>query len=350
MDPDIVLLGQTLREKVLREYQYKYRSRNYRLLFQIPSGGLGPIWFKDLMETLEFAGIKCASIRWNDPGFHQTWDTFRPNVFISLDIIEVLRSLDLEYIKTYKKNHGCFRLFTPIVKSRFPKNDISPIDKWRLNLACSGQSVDAYFSMYVDEFYDFFFAEWKEAGFRYLSLPHGCNPLYHYPRQGNREFDYFMATSYGHERVKLTWQYLKPIFEHHFGLWAGPGWGFGIGPVQSDELPDYYARTKIVPNPLARFLIHFPAEITERSFSATACGAFQITDWTPVTERFYSREEFVSVRGENEFLEAFNYYFNRPDERNAIIKKSMKRVFTNHTYFHRIDNLIAFLDQNQDLF
>jgi len=343
-------MGQTLREKVLREYQNKYQSCNYRLLFQIPPNGLGPIWFKDLMETLEYTGIKCASIQWNDIEFHKKWDAFRPNVFISLDIVNVLRSLDLEYIKAYKKNFGCLRFFTPIVKYRFPKGDISPEDKWRLNLANSGQSVDAYFSMFVDEFYDYFFPEWKEAGFQYLSLPHGCNPLHHYPRDGIREYDYFMATNFGPERVQLTWEYLRPVFSQYHGLWGGPGWNFGIGPVDSDKTPIYYAKSRIVPNPLARFLIQFPSEITERAFSATASGAFLITDRTPITDQFYTMDEMITVNGSKEFLDAFQYYLDRPDKMIIVIKKGLKRVFYDHTYFHRIDRLIQFLDQNSALF
>jgi hypothetical protein len=347
---DIVRYGKELRDTVLEKYRDKYKCKPYRFLFQIPPDGLGVIWFKDLMQTLEYAGVRCESIKQSDPDFLQAWNAFQPNVFISLDAPEVLRSLDLDFICDYKKNHGCLRFFTPITKYRFPEPGISAEDFWRLELAREGRSVDAFFSMFVNEHFACFWNEWVEVGFQHLSMPHGCNPIYHYPRQGVRDLDYFMATSFGGERVQLTWEYLSPIFKKYNGLWAGPNWGFGLGPLTSDQLPELYARAKIVPNPLARFLINYPSEITERSFSAIASGVFQITDWTPVTERFYTPDELVTVRSSVEFIEKFDYYIHRPDERERIVSNGLRRVFSEHTYFHRIDGLIQFLDQNPKLF
>jgi hypothetical protein len=350
VDPEIIQLGQKLRQSTLEEYQSKYKDSSYRILFQIPPNGVGIVWFQDLMRALNYVGIPCASVQWADPNFRQTWDSFRPNVFMSIDIAGVIKDNDLDFINQYKKKEGCLRLFTPSNKTHFPKPGLSEEDKWRLDLARSGKLVDAYFCMFVKEHYDEFFPEWREAGFEYLSLPNGCNPIYQFPQDGKREFDYFLATSYGPDRIIMTWRYIKPIFERYNGLWAGPGWGFGIGPIKSDELPALYARAKIVPNPLHPFLTQHPHEISERAFSATACGAFQITDWTPVTEKFFASDELISARGAQEFLEKFEYYVQRPDERNAIIKKGVQRVFTQHTYFHRIASLVEFLDQHPDLF
>ncbi|MBA4384743.1 MAG: hypothetical protein C0410_08405 [Anaerolinea sp.] len=347
---EIIQLGQNLRADVLRQYKDKYQSKSYRILFQVPPSGVGILWFNDLMQTLSHTGIQCASVQWNDPNFHHTWDDFQPNVFISMDITPVLQSLDLEFIHQYKKSQGCLRLFTPANKHRFPKSGMSSEDAWRFKLARTGHSVDAYFCMFVDEFFTQFWSEWKNIGFQYLSLPHGCNPIYQYPHEAARDLDYFMATSCGPERVELTWKYIKPVFENYHGLWGGPNWGFGLGPISSTQLPDMYARARIVPNPLARFLIDYPSEITERAFSATACGVFQITDWTPVTERFYNPNELVTVRSRKEFLEKFDYYIAHPEERNRIIKNGVQRVFSEHTYFHRIDQLVEFLDHNQELF
>lgn len=347
---EIISLGKNLRESVLQKYKNKYKDKPYRILFQIPPHGVGVIWFKDLIQTLEYTGIPCALAKWNDSDFRRVWDNFQPNIFISLDIPDVLRSLDLDFICAYKKSHGCLRLFTPVNKHRFPLPSLSQEDAWRLHLARQGRSVDAYFCMFEEEFYKRFWPEWEQSGFKYLSLPHGCNPIYHYPRSAIRDLDYFMATSFGPERVELTWKYLKPIFQKYNGLWGGPGWGFGLGYIKSEHLPDLYARAKIVPNPLARFLVRYPSEITERAFSATACGAFQITDWTPVTERFYKPDELVTVRGEREFLEKFDFYLNRPGERERIIMNGLQRVFKEHTYFNRIDRLVEFLEHNQNLF
>jgi len=347
---EIISLGKQLREDVLEQYKDKYSSKEYRFLFQLPPGGLGAVWFADLMQTLEHAGIACLSVQWNDPNFKLTWETFHPNVFITLDLPVVLNSLDLDYINEYKSRSGCLRLFTPVNKYNYPYKEMNSEDQWRFDLACAGRSADAFFCMFVEEYFAQVWTEWKDFGFQYLSLPHGCNPIYQYPREASKDLDYFMATTFGPERVTLTWQYLKTVFRKYKGLWAGPGWEFGMGFVNSQQLPDLYARSKIIPNPLARFLIEYPSEITERAYSATACGAFQITDWTPVTERFFTSDELITVRSKREFLEKFDNYLVNSEMRNQTIIKGMKRVFSEHTYFHRIDKLIAFLDNNQELF
>lgn len=342
-----IQLGRRLRDEVLLEYQGKFRSKPYRILFHIPPSGVGKIWFRDLIVILQHTGIPCATVDWNDPEFSTKWTDFQPDVFISMDHPLVLKSLNLDFINLYKRERGIFRLMTPTNKSHYPDPRMSKEDLWRFDLAKSGRSVDAYFCMFEEDYFNLFWPEWKQLGFQYLSLPHGCNPLYQYPRPAARDLDYFMATSCGPERVDLTLDYMKEVFRKYDGLWAGPDWGFGMGAIDAKDMPDFYARARIIPNPLARFLIQYPAEITERAFSATACGAFQITDWTPVTDRFYASDELITVTSKVEFLEKFEYYISRPDERNLVIQKGLRRVFSEHTYFHRVDRLIAFLDANQ---
>jgi hypothetical protein len=316
----------------------------------MPSSGVGFVWFEDLIQCLEFMGIPCAVIQRNDKDFYVKWASFQPNVFISMDLPEVLRSLDLNFINGYKKSHGCLRFLTPIVTHRFPAPGMSRDDQWRLALAIAGKSVDAYFSMMVPEFFSQFFANWENAGFRYLWLPNACNPFRHFPECGKKEFDYFMVTSYGTDRVRVTRKYLKSIFENYYGLWAGEGWGFGEGYIEPNKLRLYYARTRIALNPLQNYLIRFPSETTERSFSAIACGAFQITNRTPVTNLFFSSDELCCVDNDVDFLDCFEYYVNRPDERNEITLRGIRRVFLEHTYFHRITNLVHFLDNSRHLF
>ena len=347
----LVETGQVLRRNILEQCVSKYKNSGYRILFQMPTVGVGVIWFNDLRQCLDHTGIPCAIVQRGDAHFQEKWEEFRPNVFISMDLPEVLKSLDFDYINQYKKKHGCLRLFTPGAKHHFPKSGLSTEDQWRLELACSGQSVDAYFSMMAPEFFSQHLAEWEQAGFKYLTLPNACNPIDHYPLPENKDLDYFMATSHGIERVEITWQYLKPIFKRYYGLWAGGSrWGFGIDFIPSEQMPSFYARTRIAPNPLMPYLIQYPMEICDRTFSAAACGIFQITNWTPVTDRFFTTDELTQVRTPVEFLQTFEYYIKRPEERNTIALKTLQRVFSQHTYFHRIDMLVSFLDTCQQLF
>jgi hypothetical protein len=351
-DSGIVLLGQSLTDRVLDNYHLKYKYKPLRILFQMPPGGVGTLWFQDIINCLNHTGIASDAIKRNSVNFNDKLETFKPNVFISMDESEVLRSPDIAVLLKYKKDNGCLRLFTPISCHRFPEPGMSDEDKWRLEEAVSGRTADAFFSMMAPEFFQRFLPEWVLHGFKHLSLPNACNPLVHKPVEGEKEFDYFIATSFGDERFFLTYEYLRPIFKKYYGLFAGPGWEFGAGAIPPSEMPFLYSRTKIVPNPLGanRFLVQYPAEITERAFSALSCGAFQITELTPVTRRFFDADELTCVTGKKEFIEAFDYYINKPDERNSIVQKGMTRLYKEHTYFHRIDLLIDFIDSCRSLF
>jgi hypothetical protein len=343
MDGELVETGLALRREVLSQYHDKFAGSGYRVLFHLPMGGVGTIWFSDLMECLTHTGILCLGIPRGDGGFREKWERFQPNVFISMDQVEVLRSLDLEYIASYAKDIGCVRLFTPISKHRFPMDGMSREDEWRFRLATAGKTVDAYFSMMEEEFFLEFFPEWVAASFKYLALPNGCNPFIHYPAPGTKDLDFFIATSFGPERLDITWRYMKPLFGKYRGLLAGPGWGFGAGPIPPSDLRSFYSRARIAPNPLAGFLMKHAMEVSERSFSASACGAFVITSPTPVTHRFFSKQELTCVEDEKHFLEAFAYYVDRPNERHTRALGALRRVYKEHTYFHRVDRLVAFL-------
>ena len=344
MDPALLEEAHNLRSEVIEEYTGKYAATDYRILFQNPALGVGVVWFSDLVQCLRHAGVPCETVTVGDPDFYTKWEAFRPNVFVSMDQGTVLRSLNLDFIESYKNETKCIRLFTPVNKYRFPEQDMSAEDRWRLDLAISGRTVDAYFSMMVEDYFQMFFPEWDNEGFPYLCLPHACNPFIHFPLDVEKDLDYFVATSFGSERLKLTWRYLRPIIEQYDGLLAGPGWGFGVGSVDHKELNRFYSRSKIVPSPLAGFLREFPAEITERTFSATACGAFIITSPTSVTNRFFSEDELTCVDDESRFYETFIYYVDRAQERNDKVLRALRRTYREHTYFHRIDDLVNFLE------
>jgi hypothetical protein len=199
--------------------------------------------------------------------------------------------------------------------------------------------------MMEPEFFELFFPEWLQYGFKYFAFPCAANPFRHFPISGIRDLDYVVITSCNPERVHVCREFLLPVVRHYYGVWAGTNWGFGIGPVTGNSLNRYYARARIAPAPLVGFLRQFPSEISERAFSGPACGGFVLTNPTPVTSRFFEPAELATAETPCEFLDAFEYYARHPDERTKFIIRGMRRVFSQHTYFHRIDKLLRILGE-----
>lgn len=343
-DPEIIASGMQLRDAVIQQFKNKYFGTTHRILFLTPKGGVVLYWFNDLAQCMNHCGIPSTTVQHHDKDLNQKWEAFQPSIVIGIDSLDYLRTLDLAFINQYKKEKGLLRLFTPVSSYRFPKPGLSEDDHWRLNLAKSGQSVDAYFSMMHESFFAAFQSAWLHAGFRYLCLPFAANPFKHYPREAEKIYDYFMVTSFGYERAFLTYQYIQPIFKKYHGLWAGTDWRFGMGPIPTEETPHYRAQAKIILNPLQHYNRNFAADITERAFTAAACGAFQITNQSPITHLFFNEDELVCAKSPAEFNRLFDYYLQHPEERNQITMKGMQRVFREHTYFHRIDTLLSFIN------
>lgn len=133
MSPEIIEVGNFLRENSLKIYKKKYKDRRYRILFQMPNGGVGLYWFHDLLQTLQYTGIECTWISRNTENFQTEWMDFKPSVFITMDETEVLDYLDLKFILDYKKKYSCLRLYTPISTHRFPKRVFHQMIKDDLN-------------------------------------------------------------------------------------------------------------------------------------------------------------------------------------------------------------------------
>jgi len=350
VNDSVLTLGLELRDRVIAEYLGKYSNTAFRILISRPQNGVGAVWFADLTACLQHVGIAVMLVDAHDPTFRDKWQRFHPNVFIAIDSTETLAALDLVFIAEYKKEHGCLRLLTPTTTHRFPLSGCSSEDRTRLALATSGMSADAYFSMMEPEFFQLFFVDWLQRGFKYFAIPCAANPFRHFPVRASKDLDYLVVTSCNPEKVRVSHDFLLPIVKHYYGIWAGTDWGFGMGPLVGGTLNYYYARARIAPAPLVRSLREFPCEVSERAFSGPACGGFMLTNPTPVTSRFFEPTELALSPSPREFVDAFGYYARRPDDRTGFVIRGMTRVFTQHTYFHRIDRLVEVLSECSKMF
>jgi len=85
-----------------------------------------------------------------------------------------------------------------------------------------------------------------------------------------------------------------------------------------------------------------PYKINMRTFEATGCGAFLLTDYAYGMEKMFRiNEELVTYANEDELLELTKYYLYVEGEREAIGKKAQEKAYNKHTYEKRITELIS---------
>ncbi|PGZ93589.1 spore maturation protein cgeB, partial [Bacillus pseudomycoides] len=117
-----------------------------------------------------------------------------------------------------------------------------------------------------------------------------------------------------------------------------------------EETANYYNGAKIVINmhrpihdpTINRNKIKLPAlSLNPRTFEISACGAFQLTDIRPELENFYSPGyDIATYTTPNELMHKIDYYLSHEDERKIIATRGLNKTQTNHTFSHRISQLL----------
>lgn len=81
-----------------------------------------------------------------------------------------------------------------------------------------------------------------------------------------------------------------------------------------------------------------------RLFEATGVGALLITDWKKnLHEMFELGKEVVAYKTPEECTEIIQYYLGHDDEREAIAKAGQQRTLREHTYHHRMKELVEII-------
>jgi hypothetical protein len=343
-DPSLLRLGERLRAAAIDANRDRFSGTRWRFLLCTPPSSAAEVWFADLESGMRHAGIPVRRL----PAF-ATVDAallheLRPTVVVALDRDETLAAIDLAALREHKRSHGCLRLFVATRDDLFSASTMSGAETRRLERAEKGDGADAFVSLYEPECFPRYFRAWSDAGFQSISVPQSGNPLEDDPCDTPVVHDYFYASVCTPDRLRATWDELRPILWHHRGDWAGEGWGFGERAVSWDQMPARYGAARIALAPLLPSLREDAFELTHRVYEAAACGAFQISTLSPITRRFFSERALVCARDGADFVRLFEHFVERADERTRYAEQALIELYAGHTVFHRIEGLLAALD------
>ena len=86
--------------------------------------------------------------------------------------------------------------------------------------------------------------------------------------------------------------------------------------------------------------------VNTRTFELAASGACQVVDLKEeLPALFKPGEEIVTYRDLDELKRYLTYYLAHPDEARAIGANALKRALREHTLRHRIDEMLAVIEQ-----
>ncbi len=188
-----------------------------------------------------------------------------------------------------------------------------------------------------------------------LLLPMACDPMIHHPVEVNGDersrysSDIVFVGSYYHNRAAL----FERIANYDFAIW-GPGWNSlaVTSPLRGkirgahttpDEWIKIYGTSRIVlaihyQDPAGRVPVY---QASARIFEAMACGAFVLCDrQRDVFSLFTDGVDLVGFDDADDMVKKIDFYLAHPEERDKIAETGRKNVIENHTYRHRIEQLL----------
>ncbi len=216
--------------------------------------------------------------------------------------------------------------------------------------------------------YDYFFTiqkgalfnELKKAGARnYHYLPLAANQDVHRKIElTDNEKNYygsdvsFVGAGYYNRR-----HLFKGLIDYDFKIW-GTDWDMNsalAGCVQragervdTDDIVRIFNSSKININ-LHSSTYHkginpFGDFVNPRTFELASCGAFQLIDnRSELADFFEQGEEIIVFEGLEDLRQKITYYLDHTEEREKIAEKSRQRVIKEHTYKHRMQQMLDLL-------
>lgn len=218
------------------------------------------------------------------------------------------------------------------------------------------------------QYYDFVFTIQKDecidcirragAG-RVAYLPCACDPGIHRPLELDEDERKrwgssisFVGAGY-HNRQQM----FASFADYDFKLW-GTEWPTCIPFNQLVQeggrriAPDEYV--KIFNSSCININLHSSSErdgvepygdfVNPRTFEIASSGGFQLVDGrTLLPEIFKVGEEIITFESMYDLREKIGYYLNKPEERMRIAEASRLRVQNEHTYGHRLQQMLSFI-------
>jgi spore maturation protein CgeB len=83
--------------------------------------------------------------------------------------------------------------------------------------------------------------------------------------------------------------------------------------------------------------------VNPRTFEIAGCGAFQLADQRSLLPELFSDEEIVVFHDLKDAKEKVRYFLDHEEDRDAYAERGRMRVLKEHTYPHRMSELLGIL-------
>jgi spore maturation protein CgeB len=142
---------------------------------------------------------------------------------------------------------------------------------------------------------------------------------------------------------------VRQLAPFHPTIYGDSGWRQLVGPSfrlapevnYYDDLPAIYGATAVNFNATS---LQMKAAVNQRVFDVPAAGGFLITDFKEqLAEVLEPGKESVCYHQPEEIPDLVRFYLHHPEARERIVARARARVLREHTYRHRLQEMLAVL-------
>lgn len=197
----------------------------------------------------------------------------------------------------------------------------------------------------------------EQTGAEYHCIPLAADVTTHYPTDEQPELKSdcaYLGNNLPNKKAKFD-KLLFPL-KSKYGLRVeGTNWSFfdkvhsrlarAIGIPRDLKFPieqerEIYSSTKIGLNIHEQEQGQEGFDVNERTFKIPACGCLQISDWNNCIRKYFNEDEVIIAKDERDWFDKIEYYLNHEEERKRIAQKALERVKKEHTYDHRVAQML----------
>jgi spore maturation protein CgeB len=219
----------------------------------------------------------------------------------------------------------------------------------------------------ISPYYDFFFIidslevlKYVKIRARYVHwLPLALDPAVHktvYLNDGEKQ-KYSSNVTFVGTVITVREDILEAVANFGLNIWGPPTSAYGSwidkkselsrcyrgGPIFGDEVVKIYNASKIVVS-IDSLYGNKIFSVTPRVFEVAGCGSFHICNFNKQLSKLLEiGKEIVCFNTKEDLKRLVKYYLVNEDEREAISKNGQKRVYKDHTYARRIEEMGSFL-------
>ena len=295
---------------------------------------------------------------WNPekPAF-DVFDEFEPDIFIGTTDIDRATAkciAERPEMKVVLKARNWGPSDEYIDTEVYPIEVANSEEKGRiLELKESCGKPDFVFNLYHENRMAETMGGWQENGIDIVDMQPAANHFVYFPvpPRKNLESDLsFIGGFWKYKGINLD-KYLiplcLPVGKYNIKIFGNQAWAVPqyLGKPQEAVVNDIFCSAKICPNISEPHANDFGFEVNERVFKLAATKSFCLSDRIDsLTNDIFTDGEMPTAKDPEEFFKLIDYYLQEPDLREEKAEQCYNTVMSNHTYCHRVSNLLSKLN------